>query len=143
MTTDAEKDPRLFYDSYLAALRDDVDACGGTKTVGEWFWPEKSHDARRNMVNDRLSEAKRDRFSDEQERLVMRRARERRGFSAALCFICDDTGFERALKSRNQGDEAAELQRAFIDSVQQQARILERLERLPPVLALVKGAGAA
>lgn len=121
--------PALFYDSFLEALRDDVNACGGPKTVGEWFWPDKSVEARRNAVNDRLNEERRDRFTSEQEQLIKRRAREARGFSAALCFECDDAGFERP-RPLNPADEAAELQRMFIESVRHQERIAERLERI-------------
>ena len=120
---------KLFYDSYFEALRDDVNACGGPKAVGEWFWAEKSIEARRNMVNDRLNGERRDRFTDEQERLIMRRARERCGFSAALAYVCDETGFERP-RPLNLADEKAELERAFIDSVRRQEQIADRMERL-------------
>lgn len=96
----------LFYDSYLEALRDDVNACSGPKEVGHWFWPEKSPETRRNSVNDRQNTEKRDRFSDDQVQLIMRRTRERRGFSAAVTFICDHTGFERP-KSKDPENERA------------------------------------
>lgn len=125
-----KQQPELFYESELEALRNDVNALGGTKTVGHWFWPEKSPEAARNMVNDRLNAEKRDRFSDEQRRLIIRKAREGRGFSATLIFLCDDTGFERP-RPRDPGDEREQLQRAFIESVQLQRALLERLERLP------------
>jgi hypothetical protein len=84
-----------FYEGFYDALRDDVQACGGGKVVGHWFWPEKSVEAARARLADALNPERRERLSDEQERLIMRRAREARGFSAAICFLCDDTGFER------------------------------------------------
>ena len=124
------KQEELFYDSYLEALRDDVNVCGGPKEIGRWFWPEKSIDAARNMVNDRLNSDRRDRFGDDQERLIMRKARERRGFSAAISFVCDDTGFERP-KPKEPEDERARLQREFIAAVNRQERLIEEIRRLP------------
>lgn len=121
--------PKLFYESELDALREDVEACGGSKAVGSWFWPDKSVEASRNEVNARLNTERRERFTDDQKRLIMRRAREKRGFSAAVFYICDDTGFERP-RAVNPADEAAQLQRAFLDSVSEQRHILERMEKL-------------
>ena len=125
----AEQQERLFYDSELEGLRDDVNALGGPKEIGRWFWPEKSIEAARNMVNDRLNAERRDRFTEDQRRLIMRKAREKRGFSATLNFICDDTGFERP-RAKNPEDEAAALQRRYIESVNLQRQIADRLERL-------------
>lgn len=111
----------LFYEDYFAALRDDVTALGGAKEVGRWFWPEKEVMAARNKLNDALNSDRRERLSDEQERLIMRRAREARGFSAAVCFVCDDTGFERpkALTPDAQRDRLA-------DAIMEGARTLDR-----------------
>jgi hypothetical protein len=138
MTTERPQE-QLFYDSELEALRDDVVALGGPKAVGEWFWPEKSVEARRNMVNDRLNDERRERFTDEQKRLIIRKAREARGFSACLCFLCDDTGFERP-KALNPVDEMAALQRLYIERVGDMSRLADRMERLAtaPVVRLAK-----
>lgn len=121
--------PELFYDSFLEALRDDVNACGGPKEVGCWFWPEKSLETARNSVNDRLNIERRDRFTNDQERLIIRKARERRGFSAAIAFLCDDTGFERP-RPKEPEDERARLQREFVDSVRRLDAISEQLGRV-------------
>lgn len=121
--------PELFYEGWLDALRDDVRTLGGAKAVGLALWPEKSIDAAKNKLNDALNEDRRERLTDEQERWIIRSAREKRGFSAALCYLCDDTGFERP-KERDPLDEAAQLQREFIDSVRRHERIVEKLERL-------------
>ncbi len=121
--------PELFYENFLDALRDDVKAIGGSKAVGHTFWPEKDVTAAGNAVNDRLNPDRRDRFTDEQERFVMRRARALRGFSAAVCFICDDTGFERPT-AKNPEDEIAKRQREFIDAVKRVERIGHELQKL-------------
>lgn len=132
--------PELFYDSYLEALRDDVKACGGPKTVGEWFWPDKLVETRRNMVNDRLNTERRDRFTDDQERLIMRRAKQARGFSSALCFICDDTEHERA-KPKSAEDERTAAMREFTNAVNRLGPIADKLERLGVVVPIGQRTG--
>jgi hypothetical protein len=129
--------PELFYESWLEALRDDVRAIGGAKVVGAALWPEKSIDAAKNKLNDALNEERRERLTDEQERWIMRSAREKRGFSAALYHLCDDVGFERP-KERDPLDEAAQLQREFISAVQTLKHIEERLERTNLPMRAVK-----
>ncbi len=129
--------PELFYQSYEEALGDDIKASGGLKVVGKLFFPEKDVPAAGRALADRVNPGRRERLTDEQERLIMRRAREARGFSAALWFVCDETGFERP-KALNQEDEQAKLQRDFIESVRQQKQIADRIERLtqPPLQAV-------
>lgn len=116
----------LFYDSFLEALRDDVLALGGPKVVGKQLFPEKDLEPARNTLNDCLNPARRERLTDEQERLIIRRAREVRGFSAALYFLCDDCGFERP-KAINPEDERAKLMREFTEGVKRLDAIAERL----------------
>jgi hypothetical protein len=125
--------PELFYESWEEALKDDIKALGGTKAVGKMLWPDLDIDLARNRLNDRLNTDRRERLSDTQERMIMRRSREARGFSAAMFYLVDDTGFERP-KSRAPRDEMTELQRQFVDSVKQQAKIVERIEHLQPQL---------
>lgn len=121
--------PELFYESYLDALRDDVRACGGAKEIGIKFHPQKEADAARNWVNDRLNADRRERFDDDQARYIMRRAREVRGFSASLCYLCDDTGFARPI-AMNPVDVVAKRQQEFIAAVKQVQQIGRDLERL-------------
>lgn len=132
----------LFYESYLEALKDDVKAIGGSKAVGQKFWPELQNvEIQRGRVNDRLNPDKRDRFTDDQERYIMREAVAVRGYSAAVCFICDEVNLERP-KAKSREDEVARLQREFIDAVKNSQRLGERLERLatmPPLQAITGG----
>lgn len=133
---------QLFYDSELDALRDDVNACGGPKDVGAWFWPDKTVENRRNRVNDRLNGERTERFTDDQKRLIMRRARERRGFSATLSFICDDTGFERP-KPKNPKDETLVLIERAGDLARESRRVADALDRLTrSPIAIVTKQGA-
>ncbi len=117
----------LFYESYFDALRDDVKALGGSKVVGPLFWPEKSVHVAANTLNDKLNPERRERLTEEQERLIMRRAGATRGFSAALAYICDETRFERSKPIEPQ-DEVAKLQREYIAAVKQLAAIAPKLD---------------
>lgn len=134
--------PDLFYESYDQALRDDVKSLGGLKVVGKWFFAEKDPEAAGRALADRLNPERRERLSDEQERMIMRRARESRGFSAALCFIRDDTEFERP-KARNPEDERVKLQREILEAARSFKHSVERLERLAtaPLTTLSGGKG--
>lgn len=130
--------PELFYESWEEALKDDIKAMGGTKVVGKLIWPDLEMEIARNRLNDRLNPERRERLNDSQERMIMRGAREARGFSAAMFFLADETGFERP-KSMAPQDEVAELQRQFINAVHQSQRIAERLDRLAqPALSVAK-----
>ncbi len=133
----------LFYENYRAALREDCKAIGDStqawaKVVGKILFPEISDPTEAGRrLNDKTNPHREDRLSDEQERLIMRLAREKRGFSAALDFICDDTEFERT-KPRDRRDEAAELQARFERGLAELRQITERQERLAQApLALV------
>lgn len=125
--------PDLFYESWEEALKDDIKALGGTKAVAKLLWPDLEADIGRNRLNDRLNPERRERLSDSQERMIMRDAREKRGFSAAMCFLTDDTGFERP-KPKEPMDEFTELQRQFIASVKLQSKLADRIEKLQPQL---------
>lgn len=117
------------YESFLEALRDDVNALGGPSEIGEWFWKEKSHETRRNLVNHSLNSERRERFTQEQEQLIMRRAREKRGYSAALYFLCDETGFERP-KAIQPEDEKLKVARALATAIAGLGELVGRAEAL-------------
>lgn len=130
--------PELFYESWEEAMKEDIKAMGGTKVVGKLLWPDLDVDIARNRLNDRLNPERRERLSDSQERMIMRGAREAKGFSAAMYFLADETGFERP-KSREPEDEIAELQREFITAVKKSQLIAERFERLTqPAIKVAK-----
>jgi hypothetical protein len=124
----------LFYENYYAALRDDCQAIepsrAWAKVVGKKLFPEivDAEEAGRRLA-DKLNPHRRDRLSDEQERLIMRLAKEKRGFSAALHFICDDIGFERP-KALDPRDEALELIHREEQLIGELRSLLDRRERL-------------
>jgi hypothetical protein len=132
--------PDLFYESFEEALRDDVKALGGLKKVGPVFWPEKDTEGAARSLADKLNSGRRDRLTDEQERFIMRRAREVRGFSAALYYICDDTHFDRP-KAKVPEDERDSLLRTANSLAQGLKQCVDRLERLstPPLHSIGGG----
>lgn len=104
-------DPKLWYESYCVALREDAQVIGGgkknwAKMVGAQLFPEKDPEIAGRTLDDKLNPMRRERLSDEQERWIMREANRARGFSAALAFICDDTNFLRPLPKKPQEEEA-------------------------------------
>lgn len=123
--------------TFLEALRDDVKALGGATAVGAWFIPEKSQEAQRNYVNDRLSAARRDRFSNDQVELIMRKAVNRRGFSAAHFYLCDAIGTERP-KPKDPDAQLARAMQRFVDAAEGLNASVDELKRLNVALPLRK-----
>ena len=117
------------WESFLEALRDDIQELGGPKAVGEWFLPEKSIEVRRNFVNDRLNAERRERFSDEQVELIMRKAVQKRGYSAAHWHRCDVLATDRPPAIRIE-DERDRMRKAFVSAVANLGQIEKRMREL-------------
>lgn len=118
----------LFSEDFNDALKDVVRALGGTKAVGVRLRPEMAADAAGAWLKDCLNPTRRERLDPEQVLWILREGR-KAGCHSAMNFIADEAGYVRPAPLEPQ-DEAAQLQRAFIDSVQQQKLIASRLERL-------------
>lgn len=118
----------LFSEDFNDALKDVVRALGGTKAVGVRLRPEMAADAAGAWLKDCLNPTRRERLDPEQVLWILREGR-KAGCHSAMNFIADETGYVRPAPLEPQ-DEAAQLQRAFIESVQQQKLIASRLERL-------------
>lgn len=116
------------WESRAEALRDDIKALGGSKAVGAWFIPEKSVEAQRNYVNDRVSDDRRERFSDEQLELIRRRAIATRGYSASFWHECDVLGVERP-KAKDPETERERAMREFVAAVDRLDRVRQDLQR--------------
>jgi hypothetical protein len=128
----------LFYDTYRAALREDCKAIADmsaawSKIVGAMLWPGKDPIEAGRALLDRTNPERKDRLAEEEERLIMRLAVARRGFSAAHDYISDEIGMERA-KPKDRRDEALELQargERLLAEFQQTVQRFERLVRSP------------
>lgn len=130
----------LFYDDEFQALRRTIEDGKGYKATALHLWPGMKPDS----AYAKLKVCCRD---DGDERLKFREYLAAMVFNAqydVLYFACDETGHERP-KPRAPADQAAELQRAFIESVAEQRRIAERIERLTraPLQTVFKGSSSS
>lgn len=120
--------PSLFHESLADALRECVQACGGSKAVGVLLWPEKGADVAGRLLADCLNDAKREKLSPEQVMLLLRLARER-GCHAGMLFIARDAGYSDPTPVEPD-DERARLQREFIEASKTFTRLAAQMERL-------------
>lgn len=144
-----DKTRALWYENYRAALRDDCKAIAdGSKAwaqvVGARLFPSITDQvAAGRRLNDLTNPNRDDRLTDDEERLIMRLAVEKRGFSAAHDFITDDIGMERG-RPRERSDEALELMGRAERLMSEFKGVTERMERLASSpLALVSKKSAA
>lgn len=124
----------LFHESITEAIKDTIAACGGTKTVAAKLWPEKAPDAAHRLLLSCLNDDRPERLSPEQLMFVLRMGRER-GVHVGITYILRELGYADP-QPIEPVDELAELQRNYIESVQQQARLAARMERLMGVPSL-------
>lgn len=132
--------PALPAESVADALRDVVRAMGGAKTVGARMRPELPADHAGRWLSDALNDNRREHLSPQQLLWLLREGRQA-GAHGAMAYLCAEAGYADPLPVA-PADEAAALQRAYIDSVRAQQAIADRLERLaglasvPPSQAL-------
>ena len=114
-------------DSLNEALVACVKAAGGSANVGPKLWPEKQREAAQRLLLDCLNDERPAKLSPEQVLLVLRLAREK-GFHGGINFIAADLGYgvPAPLDPR---DEAADLMRQYIESVAEQKRTADRMEK--------------
>lgn len=124
----------LFHESITEAIKDTINACGGSKQVAAKLWPEKAPDAAHRLLLSCLNDDRPERLSPEQLMFVLRMGREK-GVHVGITFILRELGYEDP-KPVEPRDELAELQRSWIESVQHQARLTARMERLMGAPAL-------
>lgn len=115
------------YDTLNEALIDCVKAAGGSKQVGPLLWPEKAPDTAQRMLLDCLNEDRAAKLSPDQVILVLRLARAK-GHHAGIGFILDDLGYSPTQPVEPR-DEAAELQRQFMDVMNKAESLVQRMER--------------
>jgi hypothetical protein len=120
--------PRLaLYEDETDALRELVRELGGTKTVGVLLRPDLAADRAGAWLKDCLNPNRNERLEPSQLFHLLRLGHDA-GVHGPSEFILGNVGY--AVSPIEPKDEAAELQRAFIASVRDQRRILERYERL-------------
>jgi hypothetical protein len=110
------------------ALIECVKACGGSKQVAHKLWPEKTiESAQRHLLNC-LNEDKAERLAPDQVLFVLKMAREK-GCHEGMNFIAATLGYTIP-HPVDPKDEAAELQRQYIEAARGLAKMAERIESL-------------
>lgn len=124
------------YEDDLEAVRDAVRALGGTKVVGSALRPEMAVDHAAAWLKDCLNVERREKLSLPRVIKIMRMAHDA-GYHGPAQFLAHEMGY--VAQPVEPADEVAALQRAFIESVQAQRSIADRIERLTKVaLGVVK-----
>lgn len=117
---------KLFYDDEFDALnRTIANSDREFKQVAAFLFPHLKPESQYARLKSCLNPEK-------DERLTFGQIIAMCGFCAnydALFFMCDELHYDRPNPTR-PADEAATLQRQFIESVNEQKRIAERIERL-------------
>jgi len=118
----------LFTEDINDAIRDVVRALGGNKEVGHRLRPEMPANEAGTWLKDCLNPARRERLNPEQVVWLLREGR-KVGCHSAMHFIADEAGYLRPVPMEPK-DEAAELQRQYIEAVRLQKRLADRMERV-------------
>ncbi|NNM70189.1 MAG: hypothetical protein HKM00_09560 [Gallionella sp.] len=117
----------LIHESINDALREVVQALGGTKKVGMMMRPEKTIDDAARWLSDCLNQERREKLDPEQVLWLLREA-QKIGCHGAMNFIGNEAGY--AVSVIEPLDEMAQLKRQIIDSTQLLSRMAERIELL-------------
>lgn len=120
--------PRLaIYEDETDALRELVRELGGTKPVGAALRPDLAPDRAGAWLKDCLNPERAERLQPSQLFHLLKLGHDR-GVHGPCEFILGAVGY--AVTPIEPEDEKAALQRAYIESVSVQRRIVERMERL-------------
>jgi len=133
----------LFYESVHDAFRELVRVLGGAKAVGSLLWPGKSmQDAATRLLNC-LDHNRPEKLSPEDLLVLLKKGRER-DCHVVMEYLAAECGYAAPMPL-DPGDELAELQRRYIESVSEQKHIVDRLERLvrAPLAAIGGGKTSA
>lgn len=121
---------RLFYDDSKDASTSAINESGKSpKQVAGDMRPDLKADSAKTWLHNCIDPDKADKFSIEQIIQFMNLTKRADGTNALLDYICDETGQERT-KAKAPEDERAALQRAFIQSVEAQQKILEQFKKV-------------
>jgi hypothetical protein len=121
----------LWHDSLEDALRSVVEAVGGPKVVANAIWPSKSVIDAARLLNHCLDSERPEKLALEDLVVISRMGRES-GFHTVMAFLSKALGYQDPQPVEPE-DERAALERQFIESVEVQRRILDRIEKLPAV----------
>jgi hypothetical protein len=117
----------LLVDTLNDAIRDTARILG-VKKIAKELWPAKGEEAAARYLNDCLNPDRPHELSGPEIMLIAKRGKEV-GCYMITAFFNAETGFAPPMPIDPE-DAKAELQRAYIESVKEQRRIAERLERI-------------
>lgn len=115
----------LIHESINDALREVVQALGGTKKVGALLRPDRLVDEAGRWVSDCLNTERRERLDPDQVLWLLREGR-KVGCHGAMNYIARVSGYSAT--PIEPEDERARLQRQFIEATQQLSRLASRIE---------------
>lgn len=117
----------LFHEDIYAATAHVVAALGGFKQAGHMLWPSLSPDNAGRKLANCLNGERPENLKPEELMQVFKEAR-KHGIHSGMDYLASECGYH--CTPFEPEDEAAELQRQFIQSVKAQAEMLKRMERL-------------
>lgn len=105
-----------------------VVALGGSKQVAGRLWPDKGIDEARRLLCDCLSDERPAKLDFSQVLFILKLARER-GIHDGINYICASLSYAEPQPIEPR-DEAAELQRQYIEAARMMGKLADRIERL-------------
>lgn len=127
MSTSQQQISLALFEDELDAIREAVRALGGTKIVGHGLRPDLKPDAAGAWLKDCMNSDRREKLDLSQVIRLMRMAHDA-GVHAPAVFLASEMGY--SAQPIEPADEVAGLQRAFIEAVNYQKSIVERMERV-------------
>jgi hypothetical protein len=127
----------LVHEDLNEALKHLISAMGGPKVIGDAMWPAmKNPEKAGRKVADCLNSNHQQKFSPDEVIWLLCEVR-KKGIHSAMAWISEECGYA-APQPIVPEDEAAKLQRQFINATQELAQIMKRAEKfnLPTVKAV-------
>ena len=109
------------------AIAQSVDAAGGPAVVGPLLWPDKDRKSATRLMKACLSPNHRERVSPTHMLQIFKLARAK-GCSVGIDCLLSEVGCDRSEHISPEA-EIADLQRAYIETVNALAKLAERIER--------------
>lgn len=125
----------LFHEDINGALGHVIAALGGNKSVGVELWPTLSADAAGKKVSNCLNGEHAQQFHPHDVIWLLKQGKSA-GVHSAMAYISEECGYAPP-QPLEPIDQAAQLQKEFIQSVEIQQAILNKLERLTTTIKAV------
>ena len=116
----------LLHESLNDALREVIQAIGGTKKVGAMMFPEMPVDHAAGKVRDCTNPDRRERFTPDQVMLLVRLGRQV-GCHSAMNFMARESGYADPQPIEPE-DEVARLQREFLEATKTLGALAAKIE---------------